>query len=169
MRFILRSMLILIACGALLVGVQVPSFVDQYDKRLDAHLIEARRSLKPFQEIADKLHKGSLDALIAKHEWSTDGTFQAEAQAIIKLRERVIYLEKQDRALSTSLPRQVIQLARSPDKEIFEETRMNYSFGILLDSTAVIFGFIFTLLVVIPLELLGSLSRLFKSKPTFPR
>jgi hypothetical protein len=39
--------LVLFVCGVL-VGIQVPGFVDQYGQRLEAHQLEAKLSLAEF-------------------------------------------------------------------------------------------------------------------------
>jgi len=40
MSVVYRYLMIIVACTSLLIGLQVPSFVDQYQKRVDAHLRE---------------------------------------------------------------------------------------------------------------------------------
>ena len=35
-----RYLIVVIACISLLIGLQVPNFADQYEKRVDAHLRE---------------------------------------------------------------------------------------------------------------------------------
>ncbi|MBW2674963.1 MAG: DUF2937 family protein, partial [Deltaproteobacteria bacterium] len=62
MRVLYRYFLILIACAALLFGIQIPNFVDQYEKRLDAHFIEVENNLRGYQEIADRYYDGSVAA-----------------------------------------------------------------------------------------------------------
>ena len=57
--------LALFACG-LLLGVQVPGFVDDYGKRVEAHRLESQQSLKGFQDTARRFFKGDLDALVAQ-------------------------------------------------------------------------------------------------------
>src|SRR5581483_6371599 len=71
MSFLYRYLLILIACVALLMGIQIPSFVDQYEKRLDAHLQEVQADLKGYQDIANRDFGGSMEALIRRHKEST--------------------------------------------------------------------------------------------------
>lgn len=164
MGFLLRTLMIGLACIALLAGIQVPSFVDQYTKRVDARLAEAQLALKPFQDIAQDFHGGSLDALIEKHAHSQDITFQAEALAIAKLRDRVVYLQRQAQELNTDLTHQLLWIATAGDTEMVTETRQHYSFGILLDKTAVICGLVFMFAVVLPLELLAGLFRLLRPR-----
>ncbi|MGQ0621435.1 MAG: DUF2937 family protein [Panacagrimonas sp.] len=160
MSLIPRLLFLAIAASALLVGIQVPNFVDQYAKRLDAHFIEVRKNLEPFQAIADRFHGGSIEALIAKHEQSADATFHAEGAAIRSLRDRFQRWQIETIQLQTPLPQQILWIATRADRELVDETRRNYSFSLLLDRSAVIAGASFTILVVILLELLAALFRL---------
>ena len=68
MSVIYRYFLILIACISILLGIQIPSFVDQYEKRLDAHFLEVTNNLRGYQEIAEKFFNGSITELIKKHD-----------------------------------------------------------------------------------------------------
>ena len=74
-----RYFLIIAACGSLLLGIQIPNFVNQYEMRLDAHLSEVKNNLQGYQDIADRLYDGSITTLISKHEQSDDQTFKQEA------------------------------------------------------------------------------------------
>ena len=49
----------------LLLGIQVPAFVDQYAKRVDAHWREARTNLGEFQLDADRYFNGDMQRLIS--------------------------------------------------------------------------------------------------------
>jgi len=66
--------LILFAAG-LLTGVQVPAFVDQYQKRLDAHMLEAKQSLSGFQQTADRYFAGDVQPLITHYRNNQDKVF----------------------------------------------------------------------------------------------
>jgi hypothetical protein len=155
MSFLYRYLLILLACAALLMGIQVPNFVDQFGKRLDAHLQEAQTNLKGYQEIADRETGGSMDQLIARHAASQDPVFSREAKPIQDLYQRYQRFSAEKAALATSLPGQVLYLARNPDQELLRETYDNYSFAVPLDSTAVAAGFAAAAVILLPVELLG--------------
>ena len=49
MEILYRYLLIVIACIVMLMGIQIPNLVDQYEKRVDAHLREVTVNLKPYQ------------------------------------------------------------------------------------------------------------------------
>lgn len=162
MRLIPRLLFIAIAAAALLVGIQLPNFVDQYQKRLDAHLIEVRTNLAPFQEIADRFHGGSVPQLIAKHEESEDATFRAEGSAIRQMHDRFLRFQEEKAQLQGKLPQQLIWIATRADRALLAETRDSYSFALLLDRVAVIAGFSCMIVVVMLLELLAALLRLLR-------
>lgn len=169
MGLLSRFFLLLMASGALLLGIQVPGFVDQYEKRVDAHFIEVSTNLKSFQDIADRFHGGSIEALIEKHERSTDKTFHAEGDAIRKMHDRFLRFQNEKIQLQASLPNQLLWIAKGADRELLLETRQNYSFGILLNREALIAGFSCMIAVVILLELLASLFRLREPARLRPR
>ena len=76
--------LVVLCVSAFMFGVQIPNFVDQYEKRIDAHYIEVNENFKGFQEIADRFHNGNIESLIKKHEASNDLTFKAESEPLRK-------------------------------------------------------------------------------------
>jgi hypothetical protein len=147
-----RYTLILIACAALLVGIQIPNFVDQYEKRLDAHLSEVKNNLQGYQDIADRLYGGSLAALIAKHQQSTDQAFQQEARPIANIVQRYEHFSKELAALATGLTGKIAYIVTQGDRELITETYNNYSFAVPLNEAAVTSGFIFMGMVVLVVE-----------------
>jgi hypothetical protein len=155
MGFLYRYCLILLACGALLLGIQMPNFLDQYQKRLDAHLRETQTDLKGYQDIANHEFGGSIEALIAKHAASQDPVFSREAAPLRDLYDRYQRFSAEKSALATSLPGKVLYLARKPDRELLDETYANYSFAVPLDTTAIAAGFAAAAVVLLPVELLG--------------
>ena len=159
MSFLTRLLMIAVAAGALLVGIQIPNFADQYVKRLDAHYIEVQNNLQPFQAIADQFHGGSLDALIGKHRQSDDLTFRAEGDAIEKMVRRLQHFAQEKQEMQAPLHRQVMFLLSQADRDMVGETRANYSFGLVLDRTAVLAGALCMLLAALALELLAWLAR----------
>ena len=154
MSAIYRYFLIVIACISILLGIQIPSFVDQYEKRLDAHFIEVKNNLRGFQEIADRYHGGSLEALIKKHEQSEDKTFNAEGKPIRNMYERYVRFKDEKTALETHLAGKVAYIVAHKDQEILDETRTSYSYTIPLNKSAVYSGFVSAAAVVLVFELL---------------
>ena len=135
----------------LLIGVQVPGFVDQYAKRVSAHYIEAERSFSGFRATADRYFNGSVAALVAHHLSSGDRVFVDEAKAIQTLRDRLAVLAAESAALQGSLVMQIFHVAVAADRDILAETTAAYSYTVPLAPAAiacgVAIGFISALLV----------------------
>jgi len=141
MSFLYRYLLIFIACVALLIGIQIPTFVDQFEKRLDAHFQEVQANLKGYREIADRDFNGSMEDLIRRHKDSTDMVFRDEATPIEAMYLRYLHFNDQRNALQTSLPGQVLYLIEHGDRDLIRETYASYSFSVPLDSSAIYSGF----------------------------
>ena len=164
MKVLYRYLLILVACAAVLLGIQVPNFVDQYEKRLDAHFIEVVNNLQGYQEIADRYYDGSIAALIKKHEESKDSADRAEAGPIRNIYERYRRFTDERRSLETTLARKIFFIIRRGDRGLINETYTNYSFTIPLNRAAVLSGALSAASVLVVIEVLMMiLSRLFRS------
>jgi uncharacterized membrane-anchored protein YhcB (DUF1043 family) len=124
----------------LLVGVQVPGFVDQYVKRVSAHQSEALRNFSGFQQTADQYFGGDVGALIAHHEASADPAFKSEAQNIRNLYARLTALSAELAALRVPLVRQILHVILHPDPQILDETRAEYSYTVPLSPSAIACG-----------------------------
>ena len=90
--------LVLFAAG-LLVGVQVPGFINDYAKRVEAHLIEAQAGLSGFQNTANQFFKGDMQALVAHYRASEDPIFRSDADSLGNLLTRQVALDKQFQAM----------------------------------------------------------------------
>jgi hypothetical protein len=170
MDFLYRYLMIVVACIALLIGLQIPNFVDQYQKRVDAHLREVTINLQPFQDIATKYFGGDLNKLIALHRNSGEKPFQEEGAAIEKMVQRKLRFEADLAALRTSLPLKAWHVVFHGDREMIDEALGQYSYAVPLDQDALIFGAGATLAILLLVELLLALarythSRLFRSVP----
>jgi hypothetical protein len=154
MATIYRYFLVLAACAAVLLGIQIPNFVDQYEKRLDAHLSEVAINLRAYQEIADQFFGGSVQALIDKHQQGKDAVFKAEAKPIGVMLERYRRFNHEKRALDTGLPRKIAAIATAGDRQLIDETLASYSFTVPLNGAAVACGFVVMAVIVLLMELL---------------
>jgi competence protein ComGC len=169
-----RYLMIVLACISLLVGLQIPNFVDQYQKRADAHLREVSVNLLPFQEIANKYFNGDIGKLIALHRNSEVKPFQEEGVAIEKMVARKLRFEADLAALQTSLPLKALQVLLHGDKEILDEAMGQYSYSVPLNQDALVFGACVALAILLLVELLLALARLattklFRSTPSTPK
>jgi hypothetical protein len=142
---------VLFALG-LLIGIQVPGFVDQYSKRVSAHYIEATKNFAGFQRTANEYFGGSIEALIAHHESSSDAVFKDEAKNVAAIFARLKKLALELDAMSHSLINRILHVAFHPDEEILNETIAAYSYTVPLNLEAVSCGLITALLLAVLVE-----------------
>ncbi|MDC0601963.1 DUF2937 family protein, partial [Aliiglaciecola sp.] len=83
---------LILFASSVLVGVQVPGFISQYEQRVDAHLIEAKQNLQGFQFTADRYFNGDMKKLIAHYRASDDEVFIQDANSIESIYSRVSLL-----------------------------------------------------------------------------
>jgi len=168
MDFLYRYLLIVVACISLLIGLQVPSCVDQYQKRVDAHLREVTINLRPFQDIAAKYFGGDLVKLIALHRNSEVKPFQEEGAAIEKMVQRKLRFEADMTALQTNLAMKSLHVLLHGDPEILDEVLAQFSYTIPLNQDALLFGAGIAILILLLVELLLAFARLASGVVTRP-
>jgi hypothetical protein len=120
------------------VGGCIPGYVVQYRQRVGGRLDQVLIDLKPFREIAERLHGGSLKALIQHHLQSTDHTFFAEGQAIQAMVDSEARLRAMFEALQGSVFNQLWYLARHLDRGIAGATWDSYIPSFNLDIPSII-------------------------------
>ncbi|PYC40067.1 DUF2937 family protein [Pseudomonas idahonensis] len=145
--------LALFAAG-LLIGVQVPGFISDYAKRVEAHLIESQNSLRGFQGTAQQFFKGDLNALVAHYRASEDPVFRSDAESLSGLLHRQLALDKQYQAMQGPWYIRLLQVALAADPDIRKETWDGYSYQILLTPEAMIWGMSGAMLLSFGLECL---------------
>jgi hypothetical protein len=138
----------------LLIGVQVPGFVDQYVKRVSAHQIEVSRNFVGFQETANQYFGGNVEALIAHHAASEDAPFRDEARTIQAMYQRLKDFNAELAALQGPLLKQIFHVALRPNREIFSETRVAYSYTVPLNLPAIATGIILAVVLAALVEAL---------------
>lgn len=146
--------LLLFAFG-LLVGVQVPGFVDDYAKRVAAHRAESEASLLGFRETAARFFDGDLNALVAHYRASSDAVMQSDAESVGHLVARAELLEDEWLAMHGPWYAQVWHLASAADRALLAETFEAYSYQVLLAPQAIAWGLGSGLLLAWLVELLG--------------
>jgi hypothetical protein len=154
-----RYLMIIVACISLLIGLQIPNFVDQYQKRVDAHLREVGINLQPFQDIASKFFGGDMSKLIELHRASGEKPFQEEGAAIEKMLARKLRFETDMAALNTGLPQKALHVLLHGDREIVDEALGQYSYAVPLNQDALAFGAAVALAILLLVELLLALVR----------
>lgn len=155
-----RYFIVVIACLALLLGLQVPNFVDQYQKRVDAHLREVIVNLQPFQDIAAKYFGGDINKLIELHRNSAEKPFQEEGAALEKMVQRKLRFEADLAALQVSLPMKAWHVLMHGEREMMDEALGQYSYAVPLQGDALAFGAVVAAVILLGVELLLALARL---------
>lgn len=137
----LRSYLRLLLFGlGLLVGVQVPGFIDDYAKRVEAHRLEAQQGLSGFEETARRFFNGDLNALVAHYQASDDPVFRNDAQSIGRLVERVRLLDREWLAMQGPWYTQAWHVLVDADRVLLDETYRAYRYQVLLAPQAIAWG-----------------------------
>ncbi len=155
-----RYLMIIVACIALLMGLQLPNLADQYQKRVDAHLREVTLNFQPFQEIANKYFNGSVEKLMELHRKSGQKPFEEEGAAIEKMYQRMLRFQAEMKALNTSLPYRIAHILFNGDQEMMSETLAQYSYTVPLNQDALMVGAAIAAAVLLMLELILALARL---------
>lgn len=146
--------LVLFALG-LLVGVQVPGFVDDYRTRVEAHRLESEQGLQGFRETARRFFAGDLDRLVAHYRASDDAVMRSDAQSVAGLVERAAWLRREWQAMQGPWYAQVWHLATAADEQLLRETYGAYRYQVLLAPEAIAWGIACALLLAWLVELLG--------------
>lgn len=142
-----------------ILGVQIPNFIDQYNKRVDAHLIEATNLFSGYQALANDQQGGDINALILKHETSSDATFRAEAALIRGLQSNIERYQEEAAALVSGIWPGLIHIALKGSAALRQETINSYSANLPLNLDAMTCGFILALTFSVLLELIILLLR----------
>jgi hypothetical protein len=146
------SRLAIFAVG-ILFGIQVPSFVDQYAKRIDAHFQEVSINISGFQETADNLFSGDLEALIAYYDDSNDAVFRSDADSIRLIADRYNRLESERAALQNNGLVVAMHVMFAADQEFFQEAFDQYTYTVPLNSIAVQWGLAFAIFITLTMDL----------------
>lgn len=151
--------------GGVLIGVQVPAFVDQYGKRLDAHWEESQRSLQSFQADADKFFDGSIQRLIQHYRSSDDPVVNDGGVSLKTLFDRNAMLSQAHAQFNQGIFDAYYQTLLNPIGEIRNKTWSEYNFTIVLDAAAIVWGLAVGLLASLTVELLLLLLGLLLVRP----
>ncbi len=136
----------------LLVGVQVPGFIDQYQKRVDAHLQEASKNISGFQSTANRFFGGSMETLISHYEASRDPVFEKDAASVRLIYQRFQMLKAEARIFSNPWYRVSLHVASKYRTPIFQETLSSFSHTVPLTGAAILWGVCFAFILTISAE-----------------
>ena len=142
-----------IFAGGLLLGIQVPNFVDQYERRIDAHYLEVSANISGFKSTADLLFSGDMEALITYYAKSNDLVFESDAQSIRGIVDRYNRISNEQQALSRNILATAMHVLLYADDEFLDETFDQYGYTVPLNMLAVEWGLAIALLLTIAIDL----------------
>ena len=138
----------------LLLGIQVPSFMDQYQQRIDAHFREVSINITGFQDTADQLFSGDLESLITYYRESNDEVFQRDADSIRLIVDRYNRITTEQTALQGNMAASAWHIAFVSDREFFNEAMEQYSYTVPLNSIAIQWGLVLAVLSTLAIDLM---------------
>ncbi|HXR01243.1 MAG TPA: DUF2937 family protein [Pseudomonas sp.] len=149
----LRSYLRLVLFTAgLLIGVQIPGFISDYSKRVEAHLIEAQKSLGGYNDTAQRFFNGDVQALIQHYRSSDDPVFRTDADNINRLLTRTQVLDREWLALQGPWYMRAYHVLTAADPDIRSETWNGYTWQVLLSPQVIGWGLVCALLFSLVIE-----------------
>lgn len=95
-----------------------------------------------FKQTADRYFNGNVDELVKHYESSDDPVFNNDARNIRFISERVAALEAEAKTLAQPALWRVLHVITTPDQQIIQQTMQQYSYMILIDPQALIWGVI---------------------------
>ncbi|GAA4895156.1 DUF2937 family protein [Ferrimonas pelagia] len=140
---------------SVLLGVQIPGFVDLYQQRLEAHTLEARLGLQGFQQTADQYFHGDLGELILHYKLNPDPVFRRDGDSIGALVARVDQLTLEQVAMDRGQLLAVWHLLVAADPALRQEAVSGYSYRVVLTPMAIGWGIGAALLLGLLLEGFG--------------
>lgn len=124
----------------LLIGVQVPGFIQAYEHHVEARRIEAQQGLLGFQETAGRFFEGNLNALVEHYRASDDPVIQSDARSVAALVERARLLDREWRIMQGPWYAQAWHVLVGADQEVRHQVWSSYRFQVLLAPEAIAWG-----------------------------
>lgn len=139
-----------------LVGIQIPGFVDQYGKNLDARVSESSKSVAQFQDDADKFFDGDMDRLSGHYKKTRDPVIVSGGSSITALvtRNERLRLAQQDFQQSTFGA--YVHVLINPVHEVRQDVWGKYTYEVVLNVSAIAVGVAIGLLALGFFELVSS-------------
>lgn len=148
---------------SMLIGIQAPSFVDQYGKSLESHMRESNLSLAEFQDDADTFFAGDILSLIHHYQKNSDKVFNAGGESIETVYQRNQLLKSASEEFNKDWFSSYVVALKNPVPDVRDEVGENYTFSIILDKIAILLGIIFGFISLIILSVLRFIGRVIKS------
>jgi hypothetical protein len=139
---------------ALLLGLQIPAFVKQYEQRVDARLIEAKTNLAGFNFTAERYFDGDINKLIAHYRASNDDVFQQDANSVESIVKRVSSLTEEAASLQSGPLFKAFHVLKRIHTPLFQETINAYAFVVPLNAFSLMWGAGLAVVLVLLLDIL---------------
>lgn len=153
MNIIFSYIRVFVFLGCTLMGIQIPTFVDQYGKCLESHLTESQHALNEFQDNADKYFDGSLEKLIAHYKDNEDQVIIEGGRSIQSIYERHLVLKGKFEKFQSNSWSAYTQALFTPVPDIGKEVWENFSYAIKLRPEAIVFGLVMGLIFTAVIEI----------------
>lgn len=140
MTLVLSYLRLMLFSVGLLVGVQVPLFVDEYGKSLEAQYLESKRNLGAFEDEARKYFEGSLAELIAHYRRSDDAVFVEGGDSIGELVDRHQLLALHLARYRNGPWQAYLETFVTAVPDVRADVGRRFSYAIKLEPTAIAFG-----------------------------
>ena len=142
----------LVFAAALLLGIQVPGFVEQYRQRVDAHFREVSANIEGFKRTADRMFQGNLRSLITYYERSGDQVFRSDAASLTIIVDRFERMEAEQARMSGNSVAVALHVLFAADEELFDETLQQYSYTVPLNQLSLFWGVGLALVLMLTLD-----------------
>ncbi|MBA1277743.1 MULTISPECIES: DUF2937 family protein [Pseudomonadaceae] len=138
--------LTLFALG-LLVGIQVPGFIQAYGNHVEARRLEAQQGLQGFKETAGRFFEGNLNALVEHYRASEDPVIQSDARSVATLVGRAQLLDREWRIMQGPWYARAWHVLIGADQDLRRQVWSSYRFQVLLAPEAIAWGICCALLL----------------------
>lgn len=124
----------------LLVGIQVPGFIEAYAQHVEARRLEAQQGLQGFQQTAQRFFQGDLEVLVEHYRDSEDPVFQSDARSLTALVDRGRLLEREWRIMQGPWYTRAWHVLVGADRDLRRQVWSSYRFQLLLAPEAIAWG-----------------------------
>lgn len=135
--------------SGVLFGIQFPGLVDQYGKALKARAQESLLSVQAFQDDADRYFHGDLQELVDHYAKSSDVVINHGGGSISSLVKRNLELRRAVDAFYENSISPYWQFTFRPLPEVRRQVVENYTYTVVLNSTAIGVGVLLAILVTL--------------------
>lgn len=150
---IIEYIKLVIFVSAVLVGIQVPSFFDQYGQNLHARVSESAKSIEAFRDDAEKYFGGDLKRLVAHYEKQSDPVFVSGGESISSLLARNILLAGVLEEFNRTYYSAYLHVFLHPVAELRQDVWNNYSFTVVLNGASILVGILIAILLLACFEI----------------